>query len=51
MGISVVFGLLALWFAYVLFRGFKPSKRMIAKMEKKAAKKAAKQAKKAVKQK
>ena len=48
-GISVVFGLLALWFAYVLFRGFKPSKRMIAKMEKKAAKKAAKQAKKAAK--
>ena len=41
-GITVVFSLLALWFAYVLFRGFKPSKRKLAKLEKKAAKKAAK---------
>jgi len=42
IGINVVCVLLILWRAYAIFRGFKPSKRMIAKQEKKAAKKAAK---------
>lgn len=41
-GVDIVFGLLALWFAYVIFRGFKPSKRKIAKMERRAARKEAK---------
>ncbi len=42
LGVDVVLGLLILWFAYVLFRGFKPSKRKLAKLEKKRAKKEAK---------
>jgi len=42
VGINVVCVLLILWRAYAIFRGFKPSKRMLAKQEKKAAKKAAK---------
>lgn len=45
IGISVVAVLGITWFGYVIFRGFKPSKRMVAKMEKKAAKKAARKAK------
>lgn len=40
--VDIVFGLLAVWFAYVIFRGFKPSKRKLAKLEQKHAKKAAK---------
>lgn len=43
LAVDVVFGLLAVWFAYVIFRGFKPSKRKLAKLEAKQAKKAAKQ--------
>ncbi len=41
--VDIVFGLLAVWFAYVIFRGFKPSRRKLAKLEQKRAKKAAKQ--------
>ena len=41
LAVDVVFGLLAAWFAYVIFRGFKPSKRKLAKLERKQAKKAA----------
>lgn len=42
LAVDVVFGLLAAWFAYVIFRGFKPSKRKLAKMELRQAKKEAK---------
>ena len=42
IGVDALFGLLAVWFAYVAFRGFKPSKRKLAKLEQKQAKKAAK---------
>lgn len=47
IGVTIVFGLLALWFAYVIFRGFKPSRRKLAKLEKKLAKKEAKRQAKA----
>lgn len=40
LAVDIVFGLLILWFAYVIFRGFKPSRRKLAKLEKKQAKKA-----------
>lgn len=40
--VDILFSLLAVWFAYVIFRGFKPSKRKLAKLERKQAKKAAK---------
>ena len=40
--VDIVFGLLALWFAYVIFRGFKPSKRKLTKLEQRQAKKTAK---------
>lgn len=43
LAVDVVFGLLAAWFAYVIFRGFKPSRRKLAKLEQRQAKKAAKQ--------
>lgn len=42
LAVDIVFGLLALWFAYVIFRGFKPSRRKLAKLERKLAKKEAK---------
>ena len=42
LAVDIVFGLLAAWFTYVIFRGFKPSKRKLAKLEQKQAKKAAK---------
>lgn len=42
LAVDIVFGLLILWFAYVIFRGFKPSKRKLAKLEAKQAKKVAK---------
>ncbi|MDE6588903.1 MAG: glycoside hydrolase family 3 C-terminal domain-containing protein [Oscillospiraceae bacterium] len=42
LAVDIVFGLLAMWFAYVIFRGFKPSKRKLAKMERKQAQRAAK---------
>lgn len=45
LGVNAVCVLLIMWRAYAIFRGFKPSKRMIAKQEKKAAKKALKAAK------
>lgn len=45
LGVNIVCTLLILWCVYGIFRGFKPSKRMIAKQEKKAAKKALKAAK------
>lgn len=41
LAVDVVFGLLAAWVAYVIFRGFKPSKRKLAKLEQKRAQKAA----------
>lgn len=47
LAVDIVFGLLALWFAYVIFRGFKPSRRKLAKLEKRQAKKEAKRLKKA----
>ena len=40
--VDIVLGLLAAWFAYVIFRGFKPSGRKLAKLERKQAKRAAK---------
>jgi len=40
--VNVICSLLILWRAYAIFRGFKPSKRMIAKQEKKAEKRALK---------
>lgn len=49
IGLNVVFGLLLALSLLHIYHIFKPTKRMIAKMEKKAAKKAAKQAKKAAK--
>lgn len=42
LAVDIVFSLLAAWFAYVIFRGFKPSRRKLAKLEQKRAKKAAK---------
>ena len=45
--VDIVFGLLALWFAYVIFRGFKPSRRKLAKLEKRQAKREAKRLEKA----
>lgn len=39
LAVDIMFGLLAVWFAYVIFRGFKPSKRKLAKLERKQAKK------------
>lgn len=47
IGVDVLFGLLAVWFAYVAFRGFKPSKRKLAKLEKMRAKREAKKLRKA----
>ncbi|MGM9538379.1 MAG: glycoside hydrolase family 3 N-terminal domain-containing protein [Candidatus Onthomonas sp.] len=47
LAVDIVFGLLALWFAYVLFRGFKPSRRKLAKRAKRQAKREAKQLEKA----
>lgn len=49
LALKILVGLLILWILYSIFRLYKPSKRMIAKREKKAAKKAAKLAKKAAK--
>ena len=43
LAVDIVFGLLAAWFAYVIFRGFKPSRRKLAKLEQRRAKKAARQ--------
>jgi len=43
LAVDIVFGLLAVWFAYVIFRGFKPSRRKLDKLEQKRVKKAAKQ--------
>ncbi len=42
LGVNAVCTLLILWCAYVIFRGFKPSKRMLAKQERKMLKKATK---------
>lgn len=50
IAVDVIFGLLALWFAYVIFRGFKPSKRKLAKLERKVAKREAKRQAKTAKQ-
>ena len=41
LAVNIVFGLLIVWFAYVIFRGFKPSRRKLAKLERKQAKKEA----------
>lgn len=43
VAVTTVCVLLILWFAYVIFRGFKPSKRKLAKIAARQAKKAAKQ--------
>ena len=39
LAIDIVLGLLVVWFAYVIFRGFKPSKRKLAKLEKRQTRK------------
>lgn len=44
LAVDIVFGLLILWFAYVIFRGFKPSHRKLEKLAKKQEKKQAKKA-------
>ena len=41
LAVNIVFGLLIVWFAYVIFRGFKPSRRKLAKLKQKQAKKEA----------
>lgn len=43
IAVDILFSLLAVWFAYVLFRDFKPSRRKLAKLEQKQVKKASKQ--------
>ncbi|MCD7756201.1 MAG: glycoside hydrolase family 3 C-terminal domain-containing protein [Firmicutes bacterium] len=44
IGVNTICVLLILWIAYTIFRTFKPSKRKLAKLERKAAKKAARKA-------
>lgn len=41
IAVNIIFSLLILWFAYVIFRGFKPSRRKLKKLEMRQAKKEA----------